>query len=83
MASAVGWEAQLRRMLNRLLFFIELLVIFTSSRVGKGISAQASHRTVLAPLNAHGSCRSVHEVKNHKQYWAMLYHPIFYNGCIG
>ena len=32
-----------------------------SSRVGKGISAQASHRTVREPLNSYGSSHSVIE----------------------
>jgi hypothetical protein len=31
------------------------------SRIGKGISAQALHKTVLAPLNAYGFCHSVLE----------------------
>ena len=38
-----------------------LRMVRGDSRIGKGISAQAFHRTVLALLNAHGSCRSVYE----------------------
>jgi hypothetical protein len=29
------------------------------SRVGKGISAQVSHRTVREPLDSYGSCRPI------------------------
>jgi hypothetical protein len=46
------------------------------SRVSKGISAQASHRTVLAPLNAHGSSCS----KNSKHYSLILLNSILF--CI-
>jgi hypothetical protein len=46
------------------------------SQVRKGISAQASHRTVLAPLNAHGSSCS----KNSKNYSSILLNSILF--CI-
>jgi hypothetical protein len=45
-----------------------------TSRVSKGISAQASHRTVLAPLNAHGSSCS----KNSKHYSLILLNSILF-----
>jgi len=32
-----------------------------NSRVDRGISAPAPHKTVHAPLNAHGFCHSVYE----------------------
>ena len=38
-----------------------IISVREDNRVGKGISAQASHRTVLALLNAHGSCCSAYE----------------------
>jgi hypothetical protein len=47
------------------------------SRVSKGISAQASHRTVLAPLNAHGSSCS----KNSKNYSLILLNSILFCIC--
>ncbi|MDY0077768.1 MAG: hypothetical protein RBR87_10900, partial [Bacteroidales bacterium] len=35
----------------------------SKSRVGKGISAKASHRTVREPLDSYGSCHSNHCLK--------------------
>jgi len=37
------------------------ILLFPNSRIGKGISAQALHKTVRASLNAYGFCHSVHE----------------------
>ena len=47
-----------------------------NSRVGKGISAQASHRTVLETLTSHGSSHSV-IIKNQLLYWTKLNRPTF------
>ena len=37
------------------------IALVSHGRIGKGISAQALHKTVLAPLNAYGFCYSVYE----------------------
>ncbi len=37
-----------------------LIAVMQPGRVGKGISAQASHRTVLESLPSHGSCYPNH-----------------------
>lgn len=50
------------------------LRLFDNSRVSKGISAQASHRTVLASLNAQGSSCC----KNSKHYSLILLNSILF-----
>ena len=59
--------------LGRRLVLKEKPLVITR-RVSKGISAQASHRTVLASLNAHGSSCC----KNSKHYSLILLNSILF-----